>query len=142
MDYIGASHISGATAPSARSGHPADPSAGHHSWYFLWQTEEYYEAFEGTRSLFYTHLGYASQEGLPSLSDWFPWATDTTNANQAAWLAEAAQLSTSTGMVDYIMVWNVDYARAGDYPVDAYAILRPDGSCPACESLHGLLGSR
>jgi hypothetical protein len=142
IDYVGASHNSGATSPLARGGHAADPGGDHHSWYFLWQTEDYYAAFAGTRSLFYTSLGYASQEGVPAFSGLFAWATGTTNAEQAAWLAEAAELSASTGMVDYIMVWNIDFPRHGDYPSDGYAIIRPDGSCPACESLHDLLGSR
>jgi hypothetical protein len=49
MDYIGAHHNSGATSPSARSGHPAGT---HHSWYFLPQTELYYNTFGGARKLF------------------------------------------------------------------------------------------
>jgi hypothetical protein len=142
MDYIGAHHAAGATSPSARSGHPADPTGTHHSWYFLWQTEEYYQAFQSTKALFYTEMGYASQEGVPPFHAMFSWASGTTNAQQAAWLTEAAQLSTSTGMVHYIMIWNVDFPRFGNDPQDGYAIIRPDDSCPSCEALHSLLGSR
>jgi len=141
MDYIGAHHNSGATSPSARSGHPADQS-GHHSWYFLPQTELYYNTFGGTRKLFYTEMGYASQEGVPTFSDWFAWARGTNNAQQAAWLAEAVQLSISTGMVRCIIVWNIDFVRYGYDPQDGYAIIRPDGSCPACDALHNVLGTR
>lgn len=141
-DYLGAHHASGATSPSARSGHPADGGGRHHSWYFLPQTELYYNAFQGTRRIFYTLLGYASQEGVPPFSDWFAWANGTSNADQAAWLAEAAELSISTGMVDYIMIWNIDFPRYTYDPMDGYAIIRPDESCPACESLHALLGAR
>lgn len=61
MDYSGAHHVAGATSPSARSGHPADPDGTFHGWYFLWQTEEYYDAFESQVPLFYTELSYASQ---------------------------------------------------------------------------------
>ncbi|MCP4519131.1 MAG: hypothetical protein GY824_28375, partial [Delftia sp.] len=57
MDYIGAHHNAGATSPGARSGHPAGT---HHSWYFLPQTELYYNTFGGARKLFYTEMGYAS----------------------------------------------------------------------------------
>lgn len=35
MDYLGAHYLLGATSPSARSGHPADPGDGYHAWYFL-----------------------------------------------------------------------------------------------------------
>jgi len=142
MDYIGAHHNSGATSPSARTGHPADDGRGHHSWYFLPQTELYYNIFHGTRQLFYTEMGYASQEGVPYFSDQFAWARNTNNAQQAAWLAEAVQLSVNTGMVHCIIVWNIDFVRSGDDPQDGYAIIRPGGSCPACDSLHATLGTR
>lgn len=142
MDYIGAHHNSGATSPSARIGHPANPGSTHHSWFFLPQTELYYNTFGGARKLFYTEMGYASQEGLATFSDQFAWARGTNNAQQAAWLAEAVQLSVNTGMVRCIIVWNIDFVRYGDDPQDGYAILRPSGACPACDSLHNLLGTR
>ncbi len=142
MDYIGAHHNAGATSPSARSGHPANPSDTHHSWFFLPQTELYYNIFGGTRKLFYTEMGYASQEGVPTFSDQFGWARGINNAQQAAWLAEAVQLSVNTGMVRGIIVWNIDFVRYGYDPQDGFAIIRPGGGCPACDALHNVLGSR
>ena len=137
LDYIGAHHNAGATSPSARSGHPANST--HHSWYFMPQTELYYNTFQGTRQIFYTEMGYASQQGVPPFTDTFAWASDTTNSEQAEWLAQAAQLSIDTGMVRAIIIWNVDFARHGNDPQDGYAILRPDESCPACDALHEVL---
>jgi hypothetical protein len=142
MDYIGAHHNAGATSPSARIGHPANPGDPHHSWFFLPQTELYYNIFRGTRQVFYTEMGYASQEGVPTFSDGFGWARGTDNAEQAAWLAEAVQLGINTGMVRCIIVWNIDFVRYGDDPQDGFAIIRPGGGCPACDSLHNVLGSR
>ncbi len=142
MDYIGAHHNAGATSPSATSGHPGDNGGGHHSWYFMPQTQLYYNIFRGTRQLFYTEMGYASQEGVPTFSDQFAWARGTNNAQQAAWLAEAASLGASTGTVRCIIVWNIDFVRAGYDPQDGYAIIRPGGICPACDTLHALLGTR
>ncbi len=142
MDYIGAHHNAGATSPSATSGHPGDNGARHHSWYFLPQTQLYYNIFRGTRKLYYTEMGYASQEGLPMFSDAFSWARNTNNAQQAAWLAEAVRLSINTGTVYCIIVWNIDFVRYGYDPQDGYAIIRPDGSCPACDALNAVLGSR
>jgi hypothetical protein len=139
MDYLGAHHNQGATAPSARSGHP---HGMHHSYYFLPQTELYYNTFGGTRKLFYTELGYASEEGVPAFSEHFSFARGINNAQQAAWLAEAVQLSVNTGMVRCIIVWNIDYGRYGADPQDGYAIIRPGGSCPACDALHNVLGTR
>jgi len=140
MDYIGAHHNAGATSPSASSGHPADNGGGHHSWYFLPQTQLYYNVFGGSRKLFYTEMGYASQEGLPTFSDWFAWARGINNAQQAAWLAEAVSLSRSTGMVRCLIVWNLDFARYGSDPQDGYAIIRPGGSCPACSTMRAAMG--
>ncbi|MCP4539277.1 MAG: hypothetical protein GY832_19245 [Chloroflexi bacterium] len=139
MDYIGAHHNSGATSPSASSGHPAGT---HHSWYFLPQTTLYYQTFGGARKLFYTEMGYASQEGVEGFHDAFGWARGTNNAQQAAWLAEAVGLSVNTGMVRCIIVWNIDFVRYGYDPQDGFAIIRPDGSCLACETLHNTLGTR
>ncbi len=143
MDYIGAHHNAGATPPSARSGHPADRGDRHHSWYFLPQTELYYNIFRGTRQLFYTELGFASQEGVEPFPDNFWWGRETDNSEQAAWLAESVRLSIQTGMVRCIIVWNVDFLQPipGD-PQNGYAIIRPGGSCPACDALHAVLGSR
>jgi len=142
MDYIGAHHNAGATSPSARIGHPADPGSTHHSWFFLPQTELYYNIFRGTRQLFYTEMGYASQEGVPEFTGQFLWARGTDNSEQSAWLAEAVQLGINTGMVRSIIVWNIDFVRYGEDPQDGYAIIRPGGGCPACESLHAVLGTR
>ncbi len=140
MDYIGAHHNAGATSPSARSGHPAGGT--HHSWYFLPQTELYYNIFQGTRKIFYTEMGYASQEGLETFSDQFAWARGINNSQQAAWLSEAVQLGINTGMVRCIIVWNIDFTRYGYDPQDGYAIMRPGGACPACDALHNILGTR
>ena len=142
MDYIGAHHNGGATSPSASTGHPGDNGAHHHSWYFMPQTRLYYNIFGGARKLFYTEMGYASQEGVPPFSDQFAWARGITNAEQAAWLKEAVQLSINSGMVRCIIVWNIDYVRYGYDPQDGFAIIRPGGSCPACDSLHSVLGTR
>jgi hypothetical protein len=139
MDYIGAHHNAGATSPSASSGHPADGGARHHSWYFLPQTQLYYNIFGGSRKIFYTEMGYASQEGLPTFSEGFAWARGITNAQQAAWLAEAVNLGRSTGTVYCIIVWNIDFVRYGDDPQDGYAIIRAGGGCPACDALRNVM---
>ena len=147
MDYIGAHHNAGATPPSASTGHPADGGGHHHSWYFLPQTQAYYNIFGGSRQLFYTELGYVTPEGFGWIPGTFAWGGNTTLAQQAQWLAEVVQLSSQTGMVRVVIVWNVDFDCYGDCggvqdPQAGYAILRPDGSCPACDSLHALLGTR
>jgi hypothetical protein len=148
MDHIGAHHNSGATSPAARDGHPADDGRHHHSWYFLPQTELYFSTFGGQRQLFYTEMGYVSPEGYGPIPAGFgDWGSGTTVAQQAAWLTEAVQLSINTGMVRCIVVWNIDFTcygmcgGVGD-PQAGYGIIRPGGACPACDSLHNVLGTR
>ncbi|MGC9400000.1 MAG: NBR1-Ig-like domain-containing protein [Anaerolineae bacterium] len=147
LDYVGAHHNAGATSPSAITGHPADPGGSHHSWYFLPQTYHYYEAFHRTRRIFYTELGYLSTEGLGATPDAFSWAASTRVAQQAQWLAEAVRLSREIGVIRAIIVWNVDATcygncgSGGDDPQAGYAIIRPDTSCPACETLHAAMSA-
>ncbi len=143
FDYLGAHHNAGATAPSARTGHPADLEGKHHSWYYLPQTELYYEQFSGKRQLFYTELGYLSAEGYGWIPEAFSWAGNISTAMQAAWLTEAARLGRESGMVRAIVIWNVDATCYGDCgsaedPQGGYAIIRPGGACPACDALKTL----
>jgi TolB protein len=142
MDYLGVHYNFGATPPSAVSGHPADDGRHHHSWYFLPQMQLYYNIFGGTKQLFYTELGYASQEGVAPFPDHLWWARETTNAQQAAWLAEAVQLARESGLVRGIIIWNVDFLRYFDDPQDGFAIIRPGGVCPACNALHTVMSAR
>ncbi len=136
-DCIGVHHNAGATSPSAVTGHPADNGAHHYSWYFQPTMNLYYNAFGGARQLCFTELGYLSGDGFPSLPANFSWANNTTVANHASWLAEAKSLSAASGKVRMMIVFNVDFTSFdpnGD-PQAGFAIIRPDGSCPACEQL-------
>lgn len=144
MDCVGAHHNSGATSPSATSGHPADQS-GHYSWYFLPTLNLYYNAFGGARKVCFTEFGYLSPEGFPSLESTAPtfaWAKNVTVAQQAAWLAEAAAMSANSGKVRMMIIWNVNFTNYGSDPMAGYAIIRPNGGCPACDALGNVVGSR
>jgi len=133
MDCVGAHFNSGATAPSATTGHPADPGFQHYSWYYGSMVQLYSGTFG--RPVCFTELGYLSGEGYGAVPERFNWASDISVQEQAQWLAEAAQLSRENGLVRLMIVWNVDFWFWGDDPMAGYAIVRPDGSCPACSSL-------
>ena len=140
LDCIGAHHNAGATSPTVTVGHPGGT---HYSWYFLPTLNLYYNTFLGSRPVCFTELGYLSSEGFPGLPPNFSWAANTTVANQAQWLAEAVTLSRNSGNVRLLIVYNVDFTQYdinGD-PQAGYAIIRPDGSCPACETLHQVMGN-
>jgi hypothetical protein len=143
MDCVGAHHNSGATSPAATSGHPAGGT--HYSWYFAPTMNLYYNAFGGARKVCFTEFGYLTDEGFPSLSSAAPafaWADNVTLAQQAQWLAEAAAMSINSGKVRIMIIWNVDFTNYGSDPMAGYAIIRPGDSCPACDSLGAVVGSR
>ncbi|MFQ5398544.1 MAG: LysM peptidoglycan-binding domain-containing protein [Anaerolineae bacterium] len=138
-DCIGVHHNAGATSPSVTTGHPA---AYHHSWYFLPTLHLYADSFGGARPLCFTELGYLSADGYPGLPASFSWAGGTSVSEQAQWLGEAVRLAAASGKVRLLIVYNVDFTEydlSGD-PQAGYAILRPDGSCPACATLRAAVG--
>lgn len=139
MDCIGIHYNEGIVPPSQESGDPRGASS-HYTRYFWGMTNTYYNAFGGSRPLCYTELGYLTPEGYGSLPSGFAWAANTTVAEQAAWLAEAASLSANSGKVRMLIVWNVDSTTWGSDPQAGYAIIRPDGSCPACDTLRQVMG--
>jgi hypothetical protein len=102
----------------------------------------YYNAFGGARKLCFTELGYLTPEGYGALPAAFAWAGSTSVAQQAQWLGEAANLSKSGGVVRLMVVFNVDFKVWGDDPQAGYAIIRANGTCPACENLRAVTGGR
>jgi hypothetical protein len=134
MDCVGAHYNEGIVPPGARSGDPRGNS-GHYTRYFGGMVDTYYNAFGGARSLCFTELGYLTGEGIGPLPAGFAWAGNVTLAQQAAWLDEAAAMARNSGKIRLMIVWNVDFTNWGADPMAGYAMIRPDGSCPACDAL-------
>lgn len=139
MDCIGIHYNEGIISPNQTSG---DPRSEHYTRYFWGMVNAYYNAFGGSRPLCFTELGYLSPEGYGALPGNFSWAQNTTAGQQAQWLAEAASLSANSGKVRMLIVWNVDSTTWGTDPQAGYAIIRPGGGCPACETLRQVTGGR
>lgn len=136
MDCIGVHYNAGATSPSATTGHPADAGDHHYSWYFWPTFNLYYNAFGGARQVCLTELGYLSPEGFPFIPPNFSWASNTTVSQHAQWLGEAVSGARSSGKARLVIVFNVDFTTYTQTdPQAGYAIIRPDGSCPACSTL-------
>jgi hypothetical protein len=133
MDCVGVHFNDGTTPPDATSGSAL--SGYHYSYYYLPMVDLYYGAFAGTRPLCFTELGYLTSEGYPSLPAAFAWASGNSLADQAQWLADTASLAGNSGQVRLMIVFNVDFTLYGADPQGGYAIVRPDGSCPACAAL-------
>jgi hypothetical protein len=137
LDCVGIHYNEGIIPPSQTSG---DPRSEHYTRYFFGMLNLYYSTLG--KPLCFTELGYLSPEGYGTLPGGFSWAQNTTVAQQAAWLAEAAVLASQSGKVRLMIIFNVDFTVWGDDPQAGYAIVRPGGSCPACDALHNVIGSR
>ncbi len=49
--------------------------------------------------------------------------------------AQAAVQAANSGRVRLMIVFNVDFTHYGADPQAGFAIIRADGSCPACSAL-------
>lgn len=131
VDCIGVHYNEGIVPPSQQSG---DPRSEHFTRYFWGMLNTYYNTFGGT-PLCFTELGYLTPEGFGTLPGGFAWAQNVTLAQQAAWLDQAVSLAGRSGKVRLLIIWNVDFGGFGADPQAGYAIIRPDGNCPACVAL-------
>jgi hypothetical protein len=134
LDCVGIHYNEGIIPPSQTSG---DPRSEHYTRYFFGMLNLYYSTLG--KPLCFTELGYLTPEGYGTLPAGFSWAQNTTVAQQAAWLAEAAVLASQSGKVRLMIIFNVDFTVWGDDPQAGYAIIRPGGGCPACDALHAVL---
>ena len=132
MDCIGAHYNEGIVPPDWTSG---DPRGGYPTYYFQSMTNRAWAPFGGSRPVCYTELGYLTPEGFGALPGGFAWAQNVTLAQQAEWLARAAVIAANSGRVRLMIIWNVNFSRFDADPMAGYAIIRPDGSCPACQTL-------
>ena len=132
LDCVGAHYNEGIIPPNQSSGDPRD---GYYTRFFYGMLNTYYGIT--SRPICFTELGYLTSEGLPALPSYFSWARNVTVQQQAAWLAQAAALASQSGQVRLFIVWNIDFTHYGTDPQAGYAIIRPDGSCPACQALAG-----
>jgi LysM repeat protein len=139
LDCIGVHYNEGIISPTRTTGDPRD---NYFTRYYQGMVSTYFNAFGGARRLCFTELGYLSPEGYGPLPPAFGWAGDTSVAEHAQWLGEAANLAKNSGIVRMLIVFNVDFKVYGDDPQAGYAIVRSDGSCPACDTLRAVTGGR
>ena len=139
MDCVGSHYNEGIISPNQQSG---DPRGAHPTRYFGGNLNRAYGPFGGT-PVCITELGYLSPEGYPSLASVAPsfaWAENTSISEHAQWLGEAVTASRSSGIVRLLIIWNVDFLHYSADPQAGYAIIRSDGSCPACATIRAASG--
>ncbi|MCC6615470.1 MAG: hypothetical protein IT320_18500 [Anaerolineae bacterium] len=134
MDCLGIHYNEGIVGPNVTSGDPRGNSS-HYTRYYQSMVNTYLRAIGNARPLCFTELGYLTPEGFPPLPGAFGWAENVTVAQQAAWLDQVVSMAARSGRVRLLIVWNVNFTDYGDDPMAGYAIIRPDGSCPACAAL-------
>ncbi|HVO41339.1 MAG TPA: SH3 domain-containing protein, partial [Aggregatilineales bacterium] len=130
-DCIGVHYNEGIVSPYQTSG---DPRGFYPTRYFSTMLSRAIGPFGGKPACF-TELGYLTPEGYGSLPGSFAWASNTTVAEQAAWLAGAAVRASRSGQVRLMIVFNVDFTYYGADPQAGYAMIRPGGGCPACDAM-------
>ncbi|MBL1131407.1 MAG: SH3 domain-containing protein, partial [Chloroflexi bacterium] len=134
-DCIGAHFNAGATPPTQNTGHPS--GSDHYSWYLIPTLNVYAQL---GKPVCFTELGYLSGEDYGGVPSRFSWAANTTVSQHASWLAQAVSTAANTGRVRLVIIFNVDFTYWGDDPQAGYAMIRRDGSCPACSTLAQVMG--
>ncbi len=144
FDCVGAHYTNGFSAPGASGG---ASTYNYRSLYYAPMRDLYYQQFGGAKPVCFTEIGFVTADGFASgMPKNFAWASSTTVGQQSQWLAESAKLSKESGKVRLLIVWNIDSGLwvGGDNgdPQAGYAMIRPDGTCPACEALRGVMTSQ
>ena len=137
MDCIGVHYNEGIISPTQLTGDPRDND--YPTRYLQSQTARAYDPFGGAVPVCYTELGFLTSEGYNQpLPTGFEWAQNVTLAQHASWLGTAALLNAQSGKVRLMIIWNLDYTEFEVDPAGGYAIIRPGGACPACDTLGSL----
>ena len=139
LDCVGMHYNEGLVPPSATSGDPR-ASGGHYTRYFKGMLDTYNSILGGAKPICITELGYLSGEEwgyLPQAFSWNP-PINMTVAQHADYLGQAVTLARQMGTIRLMIIFNVDFAvlkSLDDDPQAGYSIIRPDQSCPACQTL-------
>lgn len=144
-DCIGIHYNEGILPPSSLGG---DPRGEYPTYYFGSMIQRAFFPFRQAgfpdEPFCFSEMGYLSPDGYGQLPSGFAWGQNTSVAEQAAWLRDAIRQAgeTTSPRIDLIIVFNVNFTRFVDGdPQGGFAIIRPDGSCPACETIAELRGA-
>ncbi len=131
-DCVGAHYNEGVVPATATSGDPRD---NYYTRYFPGMLNTYWSIINGAKPICFTELGYLTPEGYPPLDPYFSWGANTTVAQQSTWLTQAVALASQSGRVRLLIIWNIDFTFYGPDPMAGFAVVRPGGTCPACNAL-------
>ncbi len=146
LDCVGAHYNEGLVSPYQTSGDPRGHSS-HYTRYFQGIVETY-QQITGGKQLCFTELGYLSGEEWGWLPQGFSWrglpnqgGINMTVDQHAQYWGEVVTLSRQQGAVRMLIVWNIDFDYFfEDDPQAGFAIIRPNGECPACGPIKEAMG--
>ncbi len=134
-DCIGAHYNEGILPPTAQGG---DRRGEYQTYYLILMLRRVAWPFRNADiPMCMTETGYLSPEGYGPLPRGFEWAATTSVAEQATWLSQALLIMSNFEEmpVELAIVWNIDFDTYDADPQAGYALIRPDGSCPACDAI-------
>jgi hypothetical protein len=137
-DCIGVHYNEGILPPTSQGGDPRDE---YPTRYLPLMLNRVAFPFRGVDiPMCMTEMGYLSPEGYGPLPQSFNWAANVDVQEQSTWLAQAIQITANyeSMPVELIIVWNIDFDNYENDPQAGYAIIRPDGTCPACNTIAAL----
>jgi hypothetical protein len=134
-DCIGVHYNEGILPPSSLGG---DPRGEYPTRYFQPMLQRAAYSFRGQDVGFcFSELGYITPDGYDPLPGPFAWGQNNSVEEQAEWLRDAISLAGEADVeVKLLIIFNANFTRyVEDDPQGAYAIIRPNGTCPACEAI-------
>lgn len=137
-DCIGVHYNEGILPPTSQGG---DPRGEYPTRYLPLMLNRVAFPFRATDiPMCMTEMGYLSPEGYGPLPTNFNWAANVDVQEQSTWLAQAIQITSNFESMpaELVIVWNIDFDNYENDPQAGYAIIRPDGSCPACDTIAAL----
>jgi hypothetical protein len=140
-DCIGVHYNEGILPPTAQGG---DPRGEYPTRYLPLMIQRAGFPFRSSDiGLCFSEIGYLSGDGYGQLPAPFAWAANTSVQDQAEWLRDAITVAAQSDYrVELMIVFNINFDRfVEDDPQGGFAIIRPDGSCPACETIASLRSS-
>ena len=137
-DCIGVHYNEGILPPTAQGG---DPRGEYPTRYLPLMLNRVAFPFRNADiPMCMTEMGYLSPEGYGPLPTSFNWAANVDVQEQSTWLAQAIQITANFEAMPalIVIVWNIDFDNYENDPQAGYAIIRPDGTCPACDTIAAL----
>lgn len=138
MDCVGVHYNEGTTSPTQSSG--AAQGDNFPTRYYGTNLNRALAPFPGKQACI-TEIGYLTSAGYGPLPGNFTWAAGTDINEHAQWLGQAVDVAQAAGNVRLLIVFNFNLTVYTDDPQGGYAMVRPDGTCPACATIKAAISS-